>query len=68
MVYEGSLVVKAAGGYAEPGRKAASLIVLAALRSAPTTPVARTATSTCPSRRGVIAWANSASNGKITTP
>lgn len=64
-IFAGSLVVKEAGGYAEPGKKAGSLVVLGRAEHS-VTGGAADGDVTVKIRRGVFAWENSAGAGEIT--
>lgn len=64
-IYAGSLVVKAAGGYAEPGKKAENLVVLGrAEHFADNTDGVDGAIDVLV-RKGVFAWENAAGNAAV---
>ena len=63
-IYAGALVVKAAGGYAEPGKKAANLVVLGRAEES-VTGGAADGDVKVKVRRGVFAWGNSSGAGAI---
>ena len=64
-IYAGALVVKAAGSYAEPGKKAENLIVLGRAEHLADNTGGADGDITVEVRRGVFAWANSAGNAAV---
>ena len=64
-IYAGSLVAKAAGGYAAPAKKAADLVVLGRAEELADNSSGKDGDIKVLVRRGIFRWANSAGAGKI---
>ena len=64
-IYAGSLVAKAAGGYAAPAAKAANLVILGRAEERADNSSGADGDVYVKVRRGVFRWRNSAGDGKI---